>query len=159
MKMRTRLRLPWLRALAVSWAIYALPVVAAAEEHTHNISIFGGGATSTGDGSDTGFSFGGEYEYKFNPIIGIGGLLEFTTSALDRDAILLAPLTLHPFGGLSVVAALGVEFAEDDDSFAFRLGTAYEFPLGRFSFAPVFNADFIDGDITYVYGLSLGLGF
>ena len=153
----TRFRLPWLRVLAMSWVIFALPAVA--EENTHNFYIFGGGATSTESEDDTGFAFGGEYEYKFNPLVGIGGLVEFTTSALDREAVLLAPLTLHPFGGLAILAAVGAEFAESDDSFVFRLGTAYEIPLGRFTIAPEFNVDFVDGDRTYVYGLSLGLGF
>lgn len=88
-----------------------------------------------------------------------GVLLELTTAG-TRDAVLLFPLTLHAYRGLKFLAAPGVEFgAGAVQEFAFRLGTAYEFELTELSLAPEFNVDLIAGEVTLVYGASVGFGF
>jgi len=44
--------------------------------------------------------------------------------------------------------------------FAARLGTAYEFEIGRIWIAPTVNVDFVvDGSPAIVYGLAFGFGF
>jgi hypothetical protein len=54
-----------------------------------------------------------------------------------------------------------VEFEEDEASFFFRAGVGYDFELSsRWSLAPEFNVDFIEGgDTKLVYGLSLSYSF
>ncbi len=39
-----------------------------------------------------------------------------------------------------------------------RLGVGYQFPIGHFTIGPEFNADLVDGEPTYVFGLSFGAG-
>ena len=40
-----------------------------------------------------------------------------------------------------------------------RLGTGYHFPFGDFTVGPEFNVDLVDGEPTYVIGVSFGWGF
>jgi hypothetical protein len=60
---------------------------------------------------------------------------------------------------LRFVLAPGLEHRDDENEFLFRAGVAYEFEIGRWSIAPEFNVDFVDGEKAYVYGLSFGWGF
>ena len=134
------------------------PAAGGAEEDRHGISLFIGGVTETGDDGTSGFALGGEYEDRFHERLGIGALVELATGEV-RDVVVLAPLIFHPLGGLALVAAPGAEIDEGEAEFAFRLGIGYEIPAGPFSIAPEFNADIVEGDWTYVYGLSFGIAF
>jgi hypothetical protein len=147
-------------ALAVSIAAFAIfaPATSGAQEDRHALSLFIGGATSTEDDGSSGFTLGGEYEFRFYSRLGVGALVELATGDV-RDVVVLAPITLHPFGGLAVKAAPGAEITDGDTEFAFRLGIRYDIPAGPLSVAPEFNADLVRGDWTYVYGLSFGVAF
>ncbi|MFQ5527762.1 MAG: hypothetical protein ACE5GX_16075 [Thermoanaerobaculia bacterium] len=57
------------------------------------------------------------------------------------------------------MAAPGAEISSVGTAFAFRLGVSYEFPFGRFSVAPDFSVDLVEGEPTYVFGVSFGVGF
>jgi len=144
-------------ASIAAFAIFA-PATSGAEEDRHAIALFIGGATSTEDDGATGFALGGEYEYLFYSRLGIGALVELATGDV-RDVVVLAPLTLHPFGGLALRVAPGAEITDGDTEFAFRLGIGYDIPVGPLSVAPDFNADLVRGDWTYVYGLSFRVAF
>jgi hypothetical protein len=77
-----------------------------------------------------------------------------------REVIVAFPFALHPWRGLHLVAAPGMEIPKHGDvEFAMRLGAGYQFPIGRFTIGPEFNADLVDGEPTYVIGLSFGWGF
>ena len=62
--------------------------------------------------------------------------------------------------GLQIAAGAGAEISSHDTEFVTRLGAAYQFPIGeRFTIAPNFNTDLVDGDPTYIYGITFGVGF
>jgi len=145
-------------AISIAGLVVLAPAVSSAEEERHAVGIFLGGVTETGDNRETGFALGGEYEYRPYSMIGIGGLVELAAGDV-RDVVVLAPLTVHPFGGLGLRVAPGAEISDGEAAFAFRLGISYEIPVGPFSIAPEFNSDLVEGDWTYVYGLSFGIGF
>ena len=76
----------------------------------------------------------------------------------------------HITEGLGIKAGPGLEGSteepeaggesESTTEFALRLGAGYEFELGgRFTLTPEINADLIGGHVTWVYGLSFGVGF
>jgi hypothetical protein len=47
-----------------------------------------------------------------------------------------------------------------EDTLLFRTGVAYEVELAeRWALIPEFNVDFVDGQQSYVLGVSVGLGF
>ena len=125
----------------------------------NNFTFFIGGATRPeNSGSESAFTGGGNYEYRFSQIAGAGVLVEVATGDV-RDFVVLAPLYVHLLGRLRFVLAPGAEIQENDTDFAFRLGVGLNLASGRISFSPEFSADFVNGDPTYVYGLSLGFGF
>ena len=90
---------------------------------------------------------------------------------LERDALLVLPLFLHPTPQIRLTGAAGVEFrrlfsegdgdeTENEVDFAVRLGVVYEFEVGSYSVAPEFDVDFVGGDeIVLVYGVGFGLVF
>lgn len=102
---------------------------------------------------------GVEYEYRFNRWIGAGALVEGVFGGV-RESIILVPVSLHPWRGLRLTAAPGVDFHLNDAEFAFRVGAGYEIELGRgLTLAPEVAGDFTRVGKTLVYGLSLGWGF
>ena len=126
-------------------------------EHRNSVKLFLGNTHTSED--ENAFSMGLSYEYRIVPLIGVGALAEYAAGDIE-SWILGAPLTLHPYRGLSLVAMPGAEIDEHDTNFLFRLGIGYDFELGRgWSIAPEFNADFVDSEIDYVFGVSLGYGF
>lgn len=52
----------------------------------------------------------------------------------------------------------GIEIEDNETSFLFRAGVAYEFELEQFTITPEFNADFVNGDVDLVFGASFGFG-
>jgi hypothetical protein len=127
--------------------------------HRHHAAIFLGGAVRDEGHTESGFTGGVEYEYRFAPFVGAGILAEAATGDL-REVLMVAPLALYPWRGLRLVAAPGAELpGEGETEFVMRLGVGYRFPIGRFMIIPEFNADLIEGTPTYVIGVGLGMGF
>ena len=125
----------------------------------HELGIFIGGATHSEEHEhETGFALGAVYVYRFARSAGVGALVEGATTDL-RDVLLLAPLYVNPVGGLWLDAGPGIVISPGGTEFAARFGIGYKIPAGRFSISPEFNADIIDGDPTYVYGLTFSVGF
>jgi hypothetical protein len=153
---------------AVTFALGALPSSAEegeaeeeVERHRHLVAGFlGAGIRDEHGVVDSGFVLGLGYEYRIVELLGAGAIVEVAAGNL-RDVVLLVPFVLHPWRELGLVAAPGVEFENPGETrFAMRLGVTYEFPLGsRFRLIPEFNADIVDGDPTFVFGLSFGLPF
>lgn len=129
-------------------------------EERNFVELFLGGVSKDIEGeTDTGVGLGASYERRLSRLVGLGVLLELAAGEI-RDAVLLLPVTFHVYQGLRFLGAPGVEFSRGGEkAFAFRLGTAYEFELPRVSLSPEFNVDLIEGDVTFVYGVSVGFGF
>lgn len=126
----------------------------------HEVGVFLGAAIRDEDETESGFALGVEYQYRLARLIGVGALVEVATGEL-RDVLLIAPLSLHPWRGLRLVVAPGVEIPDEGSAeFALRFGAGYKFPIGeRFTILPEFNADLIDGTPTYVFGATFAVGF
>ena len=129
------------------------------------------GATTHLDDDDTGFTIGTEYTRRWG-LLGVGLLVEMSSSRIERDIIVGVPVTLYPWRGLILVAAPAAEVASKDVEHGgetvqeteleplFRFGTAYWFALNEtISIAPTFMADVAQGHWSLVYGLSVGVGW
>jgi len=127
--------------------------------HRHHVAVFLGGGVRDEDHTESGFVAGLDYEYRLTHLFGAGLLAEVATGDL-RDVIVAFPFALYPWRGLRFVAAPGMEIPDHGDvEFAMRLGVGYQFPIGHFTVGPEFNADLVDGEPTYVIGVSFGWGF
>lgn len=126
-----------------------------AHEHRHHLALFLG-ATHTDEEDE--FSIGIDYEYRLKPILGVGGLIEYTGGDLETTVV-AAALFIHPYDDWRLVLAPGFENEDSDNEFLFRVGVSYEFPVGKWTISPEFNVDFVDGEENLVYGLSFGWGF
>ena len=100
-------------------------------------------------------------EYRFAQHVGIGVVAERTFSVEHDPSLLLVPITLHPVGGLRVLLGPGIEFEEGSSGqFAWRTGLGWDFSVGRSLFlTPGVNADLVNGDWNFTYGVQLGYGF
>ena len=120
--------------------------------HRHHAAVFLGGAVRAEHSTESTFAIGFEYEYRLVKLVGAGLLAEVATGEL-REAVIVAPLALHPWRGLRLVAAPGIEIpSEGHTAFLMRLGIAYQIPIRNFTLGPEFNVDLIHGEPTYVVG-------
>jgi hypothetical protein len=128
--------------------------------HPHHVAVLlGGGVRKEHGETESGFVIGADYEYRFHRLLGVGALVEAATGDL-RDVVLTAPIFLHPWRGLKLLAAPGVEIREAGNSeFLFRIGGAYLFPRGDFTIGPDFVVDIVNGNPTFVFGVGFGVGF
>lgn len=126
-------------------------------EHVNHMGLFLGNSHR---GGETGFSIGLDYEHRVSDLLGFGALVEYAGGDFD-SWVLGAPLYIHPYKGLRLLAAPGFEDEESETKFLVRAGAAYQIPFGsRWSISPEYNIDFIEGgEKIQVYGVSIGLGF
>ena len=128
------------------------------KERRNSAGVFAG---ATFKGSETGFSTGVMYLRRLSELWGVGAILEYTP-ALDERIVTVPGLFAFPFGGLSLVAAPGIEVEDGDVSFMTRFGAGWDFELGRgFTIAPEVNVDLVEGggDIPVIVGLTFGYDF
>jgi hypothetical protein len=142
--------------------------------HTHHAGFFLGASTFK---SDTGFTIGGDYEYRLTKYVGIGGQVEHAFGDL-KETVVVFPVFFHPGAGLRFGVGPGFEkyagelpspTADDDPGeeshdkdfhFVWRMQILYDFPVTeRISLTPSFAIDFQSGRQVYVYGVTLGYGF
>ena len=131
------------------------------EFHRHHLGVFLGGGSRPEEHESTehGFAGGIDYEFRFSKWVGVGFLAEAATGGL-RDAVVAGMLFVHPWRGLLLTAGPGAEISSHGSEFLARFGLAYQLPIGkRFTIAPNFNVDVVEGDPTYIYGLTFGIGF
>lgn len=137
---------------------------ATASEKHHFPAVFVGVTTAD---SETEFSYGFEYEYKFSTLWGAGVVFEKTNDAHHGAGvdIALAAVYLHPWQELRIGAGFGQEkvgdytdhhdhhhqgFNED----LVRVSLSYDFHISEFGIAPTIAVDFIDGKTTTIIGVA-----
>ena len=125
-------------------------------EYRHHIAVSLGN-THTEENEDA-FTIGLDYEYRLSSLVGVGVLGEYATEDLNTWVV-GGPFALHPGAGWRLVAMPGIEIADDETEFLFRVGAGYEFEIERFTLMPEVNADFVDGETNLFFGASLGLKF
>ena len=146
-------------------AVLCLSVPAQAAEdghdfHHHHIAGVGGGAFKN-EAPKSSFFLGVEYEYRFNPTIGLAAYYEETTGDFDLQAF-GALLVWHPTGGLKLAAGAAVErkFGETKSKALIRLQVAYDFHAGNVSYGPMAAWDLIEDQTNVVFvGFGVGFGF
>lgn len=124
----------------------------------HLLQLFLGG-TYAEEADENFLTVGATYEYRLVDLVGIGAFGEYAGGDLDAWSF-GAPFFVHPYRELRIVLAPGFEHKEGENEFLFRVGIGYDFPVtGRWSLAPELNADFVDGEVNLVYGVSIGVSF
>ncbi|TMP03154.1 hypothetical protein CWC11_15045 [Pseudoalteromonas sp. S3178] len=145
-----------LKCIACS-LIFLIPTVQASEEVKHIPGIFIG---TTHFDSESEFTFGIEYEYKFTDEWGAGVVYERTNDAHHGDgtAVVLASLFYHPTKNIR----FGVGFGEEriggghpHNEDLYRISSAYDFHVGDFGIAPTVAVDFIDDEEAIVIGFAI----
>ena len=141
----------------------------AEREYRNAVELFIGGVTET-DESATGLGVGLGYVRHLSTMWGLGVSGELSNTDVSRDWVIIIPVYFYPTGGLVLWTGPLIEGSEDvpedggdserSTNLGVRLGTAWEFEVGeRFTLSPEVNLDLIDGSVTWVYGLSFGVGF
>jgi len=127
------------------------------EYRPHSIAVFIG---NTHDEGENNFTIGVGYEYRINQLLGIGGLFE-SVRGEEREWLFLVPFIFHPYQGWLFTLAPGFERNRHtkENEFAFRVGAAYGFEIGRWAIVPEFNIDFVGSREVPVFGVSFAYAF
>jgi len=153
--------IPFILAMAFSPPIIAGEAHEGAEHlfHRHHMALFIGN-TQEG-GSENGVSIGADYEYRFNRVFGLGGIVEYAGGEFEHWLAFVS-MFIHPYGDWQIIIAPGAEFikGKHERDFIVRTGIGYQFHFGkRYTIAPEINVDFGENETLFVYGISIGLGF
>lgn len=110
--------------------------------------------------SETEFTLGLEYEYKFTPNWGAGLVYEETSQGHHGEGVnvFVASVFYHPDNYLKFGVGIGEEEIEGHHPHTedlYRISAAYDFHLGDFGVAPTVAVDFIDGNEAFVVGIAL----
>ncbi|MFT6270077.1 MAG: hypothetical protein ACJAVV_002905 [Alphaproteobacteria bacterium] len=105
------------------------------------------------------FTYGIEYEYKFNKSWGGGIVFEKIDDAHHGDGVTVkaAQLFYHPINNVRLGIGAGKEKIGGDHPHSedlYRLSASYEYHIGDFGIEPTFAADFINGEKAYVFGVA-----
>jgi len=116
------------------------------------------GATDFKD--ETNFTFGFEYEYRFDKEWGAGVVFERSNNAHDGDgvAVWVASAYYHPVPDVRLGVGLGQERiggAHPHNEDLYRMSASYDFHFGSVGIAPTIAVDFIDGDEAIVFGIAI----
>lgn len=139
------------------------------ESPKHIPGVFVGYTTAD---SETEFSYGIEYEYKFSKLWGAGVVYEKTDEAHHGAGvdIALAAIYVHPWKELRVGLGFGKEsvgsYTDHDHHYhkgykenVVRTSLSYDFHVGDFGIAPTLAVDFIDGETATIIGVAFVRAF
>ena len=138
--------------------------------YRHAVTLFAGAATHTEE-NDTGGAIGLSYGYFLSRKWALGLKVEYASSRLERDFIILPAVLFEPVERVEFAVGFGVERASkeetehgethtvEENEALVRLTFAYGFHIGsRMALSPEFNADITSSNVTYVYGLAFSVG-
>jgi hypothetical protein len=134
------------------------------EFHRNHIAFFlgvtDGGDAEEGGEEKTAGTLGVDYERRLSRLIGIGFLADYAGGD-RREAIAGIPVFFHAGRAAKFHVAPAIEWKTetDESDFAWRLGFAYDFEVGRATIAPALHVDLVEGEQVYVVGVDLGWGF
>lgn len=133
------------------------PFAQAAGDKQHYPGVFLG---ATNFKSETDFTLGVEYEYKFQEHWGLGGVYERTKEGHKGDGVnvWVASLYYHPNDSWRLGAGLGQEKiggAHPHTEDLYRISAVYEVKYNKFIIAPTLAVDFIDREEAIVFGVAI----
>ena len=124
------------------------------EYHEHVVAFFVGGARE--GARDDGVAVGIEYEHRQSGRFGIGVSLEHTFGDIDTW-VLAIPFAYHT-GAWKLYVGPGIEDGEEGSESLLRVGGEYGFEVGDWEIAPQLDVDLVDGEETWVVGVTFGKG-
>ncbi len=149
-----------MRAFKFSFVLFTLFAVAAPAQayYDYRLSV-GAGIVQFNNPSQTYVDIGAEYEYRFQPLLGVGAFANYIFSTPSITLIGVPEVFLHPLGGDWLLKASPlIEFGSGiSTQTGVRVGTRLPIPLGPVSFIPEASVDFIGG--RRILRLGLGLQF
>lgn len=131
----------------------ALPA-AADEPSDPEIAV---GAAYVDDPSEP--SLGADLEVRFADRVGLVVLLDVARVHTGTHLLTATGISVHPWGGLVVTAALGWERAPGHGALAFRTATGYGFDLGPAEVVPTITLDRASGATAIDGAVTISLGF
>ena len=128
------------------------------EEKRHHLSIFTGGSYID-EADETVFTLGIDYEYRVNPLLGLGFVAEQAFGELDATT-LIAVADIHLWKGFVVQVGPGIEFVDDETFAVGRIGALYEVEFEHeITLSPQIHYDISGGEDAIVFGLAVGKSF
>jgi len=125
--------------------------------HKHHVAAFFGN-THNHHGDDA-FTVGLDYEFRFSNLFGAGAFIDLAGGEID-SAVAGGGLFIHPWKDLRLLTAIGNEHLDGHDEFLVRLGTMYDFHVGKWILTPNLNVDLLEsGHQNWVAGFLIGRGF
>lgn len=118
--------------------------------HRHSGGVFIGMAKE--GHRDEGLALGIEYEYRFNQRFGLGALAEHTFGDFN-SWVFAFPAAVH-LKQWKFYAGPGIEHREGDEEPLLRIGLEYGFEYRDWELSPQFDVDFVDGEETYIIGVT-----
>jgi hypothetical protein len=119
----------------------------------------GVGVVAMSNSSQTNFTVSGDYEYRVDPLLGLGVAANYVFSNPGIALIAIPDVFFHPLAGdWYVSAAPLIEFGSSaGTNVGVRLGTRIPLPLGPITLVPSFAVDLMNGWQNYIFGLGLQL--
>ncbi|MFT7593529.1 MAG: hypothetical protein ACI8R4_000842 [Paracoccaceae bacterium] len=128
-------------------------------EGPHIVELFMGNTRGeTHTGYENAFSAGVSYNYLLNPTVSVGVMAEYASDPLD-SWVVGAPIVFRVGEGWQLTTMPGIEREHGESEFLFRLGVGYEIEMSGYSLKPEVNADFVNGEVAFVTGVSIGFRF
>lgn len=156
--MKKTVQLKLMNQISVAIILMATSVTAnAAGDAKHIPGVFFG---ATNIDSETEFTVGLEYEYKFTPSWGAGAVYEETPDGHKGDGVnvFVASIFYHPTKNIKLGIGLGKEEIKGHHPHKedlYRLSASYDFHVGDFGIAPTLAVDFIDDNEAIVFGVAI----
>lgn len=138
--------------------------VNAADGEQFNRHLIGISFGETDFGSEKEGTYGLEYEYRINKLLGIGAGYEESPDAHHEDGVSVYLLSgyLHPYKGVRLGLGFGEEKVHGShgttENFT-RVSIGYDFHFGNFGIGPTYCLDRVDDETNAVYGLTFSYGF
>jgi hypothetical protein len=137
-------------------ALFFLTTTFARADYTQRFE-FGAGFVTMDNPSQTSFELGAEYEYRMEPMLGVGLAGNYIFSSPGITLIAVPDVFLHPLAGEWLVSAAPLlEFGQSTGTnLGVKVGTRLPISLGSFKVIPEFGIDFINGGRIYIFGLGI----
>jgi len=143
---------------------FALTIISLPSTASATIGGSGGSRFSLGGGlvyvnKQTSFALGAEYEYRVEPLYGIGAQANYVFSS-EAFTMVSAPIFfLHPLLGDWYISAAPIfEFGSMmSTKVGARFTTRIPLDISILMFVPTFGVDLISGGPNYIFGLSIGI--
>jgi hypothetical protein len=140
--------------------------------HYNHFALFAG-ASSLYEKNETHFTLGADYIRYFSPECDFAvGIYSEVIFAHHTEWIFGSVIIYAPTKNLRIRSGPGIELIQEEVhsdcncnttktmvEFLIRIGTLYDFHLGKFSISPSLDIDFLRSTTTLVWGVSFGMGF